>query len=513
MSHLDPQCDPHQKPESAGGPEVSLPLDAPFKCLPIPPEEAVQQVLTKMRLQALGEVQLVAEVSTRLLIPVVTVVAGASGKNSTRYATLLAEDGIVVVRPLSKALPLLHEGWVPTQAQAYARARRRLGDPEQPLAHLKHTDRVPAHCMAELSTTCRHDHPITVERSRQLIRAGLAFQDDQQVIQRICGECCRKEAMAVATAQAKLATQAAEATNPRGISHFPCPPGLEALRAKLPAYDGLGLDGLLPQGPRPEPPGLPPASALPSSRKKGTANWNERVWQGAWSPGMAYALGVIAGDGTIQPNRVVIELDARDRDVLAAVCRAVKADPARICPVKRSTPGEPGKSVALSLSSPVATPALLHRLGLTAPGPKDAAINVPPGLPDAYLPDFLRGLIDTDGTVTRCGTNTPQLALYSNAPQLLQNLRQRVGAALGLPGLGFIWAPKNPSDAPGTRNQMWVITGHQARLLAHWLWPDDRPWIGGKRKAQLAADLLKGLTLARRPKIKTFRVGKAREED
>ncbi|WP_005034762.1 LAGLIDADG family homing endonuclease [Holophaga foetida] len=502
--HL-PKSDPHRPLGPDTQPSGPILQAGAFKCLPVPAPEAVQAALEALGLRPLGEVQLIAEVTTRLIIPVVTVVAGAAGNSSTRYAPLLADDQTVAVRLLSKAMRFLREGWVPTHAQAHGQARRRQADPNLPLPHLRNTARIQSRCTAALAGTCRHEAPITVERARQLIRGGLAFRDDAECIQRICGECSRREVSTVARAQAQLQAAAAGASNPRGVFEAPEPPGLVALRAKLPDYTGPGLECLsVPESAVAEKSAKPALTSSPAARQKGTANWNEQVWRGQWSPEMAYALGVIAGDGAIQPKRVVIELDERDQDVLVAVCHAVGADPSRIHPVKRVNPGQ---SIALPLSSPVATPALLQRLGLSRPGHKDTAIDIPPGMPDIYLPDFLRGLVDTDGTVTRCGSNTAQMAIYSNSAKLIESLRQRVGHATGLPGLGFIWAPKNPGTGPGTSNHQWVVTGHQAKMLAHWIWPDHRTWIGGIRKARLAESLLKELTPSRKPKIKTLRLG------
>ncbi|MBP1629077.1 MAG: hypothetical protein H6Q00_3552, partial [Holophagaceae bacterium] len=249
----DPQAPKEPHPRPFAGSDFS---SQPFKVLPVPTAEAARKALDALGLHPLGEIQLVAEVSTRLIIPVVTAAAGADGKSSTRYAALLADDQTVMVRLMTKALRYLHEGWIPTREQAYALARRRKMTPDLPLPDLKSTARIQAHCMAELSGTCRKDESITVERARQLIRIGQAYVDDEHTLQRICGECSRLDPTMVAQAQAKVLAAATHATNPTGTSDVPKPPGLEALRASLPDFAGTGLACIPPPDPE-EPPRVP----------------------------------------------------------------------------------------------------------------------------------------------------------------------------------------------------------------------------------------------------------------
>jgi len=239
---------------------------------------------------------------------------------------------------------------------------------------------------------------------------------------------------------------------------------------------------------RPEPSESCNSSCHPT-RRKGTPNWNELAFSQAWNSGLAYTLGVIAGDGTIHPKRIVIELSPVDRDILEVVCDCLGANPDRIRPVHRSKQKQP--TLKLDLSSPVASHQLIHRLGLSSFGPKHSKLQIPPGLPDRCLAAFARGLVDTDGSVNQSGPNSPVIQMYSHSMGLLEEMRARVSIMLGIPRLGAMHR-NTGLDAVGRprKGGAWVITGYEAQAFAKWLWPPHRKWIGGGRKAAIARELV-----------------------
>jgi len=193
---------------------------------------------------------------------------------------------------------------------------------------------------------------------------------------------------------------------------------------------------------------------------------------------MAYSLGVCLGDGALHKDWLTVELGLKDRDILEAVAQTVGIPESAIRITQRRKEGEIVCATStLKLCSRSMVRDLLERTGLPAPGAKHSTIRVPPELPDACLPDFLRGLIDTDGTIVKAKKRSPQVVLYSNSLGLLQELQTRIGPLLGSVRLGAI----HEGACRGTH--MWAVTGHEAQSLVAWLWPSTGGWVGGKRKA------------------------------
>ena len=228
---------------------------------------------------------------------------------------------------------------------------------------------------------------------------------------------------------------------------------------------------------------------MPSARRGAVRwDWDRSVFASHrdWTPEMAYTVGVCLGDGAIYKDWVAIELGQKDRDILEAVAQAVGIPEAAIRVTTRKIAGKGSATTAtLKLCSRSAVRDLLARAGLSGPGAKHTRIQVPPTLPDDFLPDFLRGLIDTDGTVVAPARRSPQIVLYSNSLDLIQELQARVSPLVGSVRLGAI----HPQACRGTH--MWVICGHEARALTTWMWPASG-WVGGRRKAAVAAQKVMG---------------------
>jgi hypothetical protein len=212
---------------------------------------------------------------------------------------------------------------------------------------------------------------------------------------------------------------------------------------------------------------------------------------------MAYAIGVCLGDGSIHKNWITIELGAKDRDILESVAKVVGMPDAAIRTTIRTKDGKaPCETATLKMCGRAAVRDLITRTGLNAPGAKHAEIRVPPELPDAWLPDFMRGLVDTDGTVVKAENRSPQVVIYSNSLCLLQQLQSRIGPLLDSVRLGAI----HPGACRGTH--MWAISGHEAKSLVAWLWPSSGGWIGGKRKALEASKKVMTWVPRRRARLK-----------
>ena len=233
---------------------------------------------------------------------------------------------------------------------------------------------------------------------------------------------------------------------------------------------------------------VPVQFAPPAHRSAVRWDWDRRVFapDRDWTPAMAYTVGVCLGDGAIHQDWVTIELGSRDRDILEAVAQAVGISEAAIRVTTRTIAGKGNATTAtLKLCGRSTVRDLLARTGLSHPGAKHTRILVPPTLPDDFLPDFLRGLVDTDGTVVAPARRSPQIVLYSNSLDLLQELQARLSPLVGSVRLGAI----HEKACRGTH--MWVICGHEARTLTAWMWPASG-WVGGRRKAEAAAQKVMG---------------------
>lgn len=236
----------------------------------------------------------------------------------------------------------------------------------------------------------------------------------------------------------------------------------------------------------------------PIPRKVVRWSWDRGAFafERAWTSELAHAVGVILGDGSITKDWITIELDQKDTDILQFVARAVSMPEAAIHMTHRKAKGGESRTATLKLCSRAAVKDLLTRTGLQRPGAKHHVIKIPPSLPDEFLPDFLRGLIDTDGTVVLPNRRSPQIVLYSNSLTMLQELQARCSPILNSPRLGAI----HVGACRGTH--MWVITGHEAKPLAEWLWPVSG-WVGGQRKAGEANEKVLAWIPRRAPRAKT----------
>jgi len=111
-----------------------------------------------------------------------------------------------------------------------------------------------------------------------------------------------------------------------------------------------------------------------------------------WSPDMAYVLGLVITDGTINGNQVV--LAQKERQILEKVVRAMGSD----YPVRERSNGE-GNIYTLTISRKTIVEDL-RKLGVDE---RKSLIIRMPKIPEQYLGHFLRGVIDGDGWVHEKG--------------------------------------------------------------------------------------------------------------
>jgi hypothetical protein len=210
----------------------------------------------------------------------------------------------------------------------------------------------------------------------------------------------------------------------------------------------------------------------------------------AWSPDIAYVVGIIATDGNLsrRPGRLAIV--SKDADLLDTIRRRLHLA-ARLTPHVSGYGGGPCYCVAWgdrpfydALLAIGLTPAKSRTLG---------ALKIP----DDYFADFLRGCIDGDGSITTYidrynAFKNPgyvytrlYVSIVSASPPFLVWLRSTTRRLTGLKGEVAV------SSRGPTRNDVWRLRYAKGESLAllRWIYhAADVPCLG--RKREIAAPFL-----------------------
>ena len=104
-----------------------------------------------------------------------------------------------------------------------------------------------------------------------------------------------------------------------------------------------------------------------------------------WSNEMAWVLGLVVTDGCLSNNRYTISIAQKDTEILKKVAQVMNSDFVL----------DNNKTPSLLLNSKIMYKRLVE-MGISSN--KSATIKVP-DVPAAYLPHFIRGVIDGDGWV------------------------------------------------------------------------------------------------------------------
>lgn len=152
----------------------------------------------------------------------------------------------------------------------------------------------------------------------------------------------------------------------------------------------------------------------------------------SWSPNMAYVLGFLFADGCVTKNLLSFRtiIASRDEQVLWFMKKEMKSrwDIRRYeARINKKTGRLQRPQSMLAINSKVMVADLL-RLGLK---PRKTYNDDPfPHVPDEFLPDFVRGYLDGDGSVC-VRDNTCSLS-FVGSPRFIQGLHDRLVRALGL---------------------------------------------------------------------------------
>lgn len=129
----------------------------------------------------------------------------------------------------------------------------------------------------------------------------------------------------------------------------------------------------------------------------------------------AYILGFIVADGTLRATCSAIEFYQKDPDILWRIARTLKFE------------GEPHRwkesGYTLHLTSDHAIKILTEKYQLPR-GKKSDSVQLPPNIPDKFLPHIIRGIFDGDGNIS--GLEYPQVAFYSNSLYLINDIQAKL---------------------------------------------------------------------------------------
>jgi hypothetical protein len=123
---------------------------------------------------------------------------------------------------------------------------------------------------------------------------------------------------------------------------------------------------------------------------------------------------------------------------------------------------------------------------------KSSTIGFPP-VPDCFLADFLRGVVDGDGSLYWCRGRHPGLSIVSGSQPFLTELVERIETTTGVP------TPRLRHDK--RKRSVWAVRweGIRAKCLVGWLY--EGAWLALPRKAACAAE-----QVAWRPQRTTSRI-------
>lgn len=191
-------------------------------------------------------------------------------------------------------------------------------------------------------------------------------------------------------------------------------------------------------------------------------------------PEAAYFFGLLQTDGSHSGDpdhkgAVTIELTVRDKDVLESI-QSIVPMRTTIALRRRVTNFGPNDSATLRFHDQ-ATRRSLAAAGLP-PGPKSTNIGPPTGPISA--PDYVRGLLDGDGSVGFTQLEYPFISFTTASPAMAAFI------------IDTIWqvCRKRRTVRPNARDGVYniMVANHAASDLAQWAWySDDVLGIGRKR--------------------------------
>jgi hypothetical protein len=197
-------------------------------------------------------------------------------------------------------------------------------------------------------------------------------------------------------------------------------------------------------------------------------------------PAAAYVFGFVQADGHHyagpgQKGRISVEIKSKDIDLLRAMQQVIPWGTTITTRTRSTNFAESAESAVLNLCALEGRNRFLE-LGL--PVGRKSAIIAPPAEPFSHR-DYMRGLIDADGSVGFTGAGMPFVSLVTASRSIADFTCAEV---LRITGAQRTWRP-NRRD--GVANLM--IASDPAAVFARWLYEDAAIALERKRSAGLAA--------------------------
>jgi len=192
-----------------------------------------------------------------------------------------------------------------------------------------------------------------------------------------------------------------------------------------------------------------------------------------WSPVMAYVLGYWWADGymRIHPttNGHFIEIASVDVEHLELMAQTIDF---RYSMRKVGANSECHDIIFCSKE-------MYHDLLALGGMPNKSNVIGFPAVPAEFLPHFVRGFVDGDGTLAWNG-DRPVLQIYSGSHQLLFDMANAIEQATGIPAPNVV-----------ANRALWYIKWStiRAKCLAGWLY-NEHPGLALARKAAIAQNFL-----------------------
>ena len=196
------------------------------------------------------------------------------------------------------------------------------------------------------------------------------------------------------------------------------------------------------------------------------------------SPDAAYAVGLLQTDGTHEGSvdgkgRVSVEVAARDHEVLSRLAQSLGCY-SSIGRRTRSTNFGDNYETATLRFYDQRTRRLLVDAGVPV-GRKARTIS-PPTMPFA-APDYVRGLLDGDGSIGFTRKGEPFISMVTASPDIAQYLCVTIGEVCGV----------TRTARPNARDDVFnvMVLNQAATQLASWAWYDTEV-VGIRRKKSAA---------------------------
>ena len=201
-----------------------------------------------------------------------------------------------------------------------------------------------------------------------------------------------------------------------------------------------------------------------------------------WSVELAYAVGLIATDGNLSSDGRHLSIPSKDEDLLESLKRCLRLG-------NRITRHSSGRAIRRLQWGDRRFYEWLLSIGLT---PAKSLTLGPLAVPDEYFPDFFRGCIDGDGSITtyvdRYNTFKKSTYVYtrlyvsivSASPRFVEWLRASVRRLTGL--AGGLTVRRSPP-----RNDIWCLRYAKGESLALLRWIYYSPDVPCLRRKQATA--------------------------